>query len=252
MHKQETPSSDVDLQDAGPSARAPARYRRFLPLAALAVGFLAFMAAGGFEYASLDRLAENRDALRSWTSAHPLVAGLTYFAIYTAATAASLPLGTVLTLAGGFVFGTWIGGGLTVLGATLGATLLFVAARTAFSDYFEARLGGVAGRLRHKFADNAFSYLLALRLAPIFPFVVVNVAPALAGVRLWPFVAATAIGIVPGTFVYASVGAGLDVALATGDEPDLGVIFKPQLLVPLLLLAALAVAPVLWRRWRGR
>ena len=248
------PNDPMTTADAETSTgtRAASRARKFAPLAVLAAVALAFVAFGGLDYVSFERLAENRDALRGWTGANPVLAGLVYAAVYAAATAASLPIGTVLTLAGGFVFGTWFGGALTVAAASLGATLIFLAARSALADYFEARLGDVARRMRDRFADNAFAYILALRLAPIFPFVVVNVAPALVGVRLVPYVAATMIGIIPGTFVYASVGAGLDAIIAAGEEPDLAIVFKPEVLIPLLLLATLAVAPTLWRRFSNR
>lgn len=226
--------------------------RRYAPLALLAAAAAAFFTLGGADYVSFDRLAENRDALRGWTSANPLLAGALYIAIYAAATAASLPIGTVLTLAGGFVFGTWIGGGLTVVGATLGASLLFLAARSAFAAYFEAKLGATARKMRDRFKEDAFSYILALRLAPVFPFVVVNVAPALAGAPVRAFFAATALGIIPGTFVYASVGAGLDAVIARSGTPDLGVVFQPEVLLPLLALALLSLAPIAWKRFKLR
>jgi len=233
-------------------ARAPSggSMMRYLPIAALAAGLGAFFAFGGADYISLEALAENRDALQAWAGANLLLAALAYLALYIAATALSLPVGTVLTLAGGFVFGTWLGGALTAVAATVGATLLFAAARTAFADYFRDRLGDKVARTRQKFEDDAFSYILALRLAPIFPFAVVNVLPALAGARLKDYVAATFIGILPGTFVYASVGAGLDAVFAEGGTPDLGVIFQPSVFVPLLLLALLALAPMLWKRFK--
>ncbi len=224
------------------------RLKRFLPLVAIAAGALAFFALGGGDYVSLQRLADNRDALQAWTAERPWLAGAGYVLAYTLATAFSLPVGTVLTLAGGFVFGTLMGGALTVVGATIGAALVFLAARSAFADYFRDRLGDSVRKLRDKFEADAFSYILALRLAPVFPFVVVNVAPALAGVKLRDFVAATFLGIIPGTFVYASVGAGLDAIFAEGGAPDLQAIFKWEVALPLALLALLALAPIVYKR----
>ncbi len=233
-------------------ATAQPAWKRLLPIAVLAAGAAAFFAFGGGEYVSLERLGDNRDALQAWTGAHPLPAAALYTLAYIVVIALSLPVGALLTLAGGFVFGTWIGGSLTVVGATIGATVLFIAARTAFADYFKARMGATVARMGDKFRQDAFSYILALRLAPIFPFVVVNVAPALAGAPLNAYVAATAIGIVPGTFVYASVGAGLDAIFAAGGTPDLGVIFQPEVLLPLALLALLALAPTAWKYLKRR
>lgn len=226
--------------------------KRFLPLAVIAAGGAAFFAFGGHDYVSLQRLADNRDALKAWTVESPLIAGGAYMLLYVVATALSLPIGLVLTLAGGFVFGTLVGGALTVIGATVGATLLFLAARTAFADYFRDRLGGAVRRMRDRFEEDAFNYILALRLLPVVPFVVANAAPALAGVKLRTYVVATAIGIVPGTFVYASVGAGLDVIFAAGGEPALDAVFKPQVFLPLLALALLALAPTAWKRFKAR
>ena len=231
--------------------QAPA-WKRYLPLALLAAAFVAFFAAGGGQYISLEALAENRTALADWKAANPIIAGAAYLLIYTVATAASLPIGTVLTLAGGFVFGTLVGGSLAAIGATIGATLLFLAARNAFADFFRDRVGEALGKMRKGFEENAFFYILALRLAPVFPFFVVNVAPALAGASLRSFVAATAIGIIPGTFVYASVGAGLGAVFAKGGTPDLGAIFEWKVISPLVLLALLSLAPILYKKTTGK
>lgn len=240
-------SADADRAAA---PKAPGRIRRFLPLAAIAAGAAAFFALGGGEYVSLQRLADNRDALQAWTAERPWLAAAGYVLAYILGTAFSLPVGTVLTLAGGFVFGTLMGGALTVVGATIGAALVFLAARNALADYFRDRLGDAVRKLRDKFEANAFAYILALRLAPIFPFVVVNVAPALAGVKLRDFVAATFLGIIPGTFVYASVGAGLDSIFAEGGAPDLQAVFQWEVAVPLALLALLALTPAAFKQFR--
>lgn len=240
------------MSTADPITSKSPIWKRALPLIILVAAFITFFVAGGGKYISLDALAENRTALADWTAANPLVAGLAYLCLYAVATAASLPIGTVLTLAGGFVFGTWIGGSLTVIGATIGATVLFLAARNALADYFRDRVGAALGKMRDGFEQNAFSYILALRLAPVFPFFVVNVAPALAGASLKAYVAATALGIIPGTFVYASVGAGLGAVFAAGKEPDLGVIFEWQVILPLVFLALLSLAPIIYKKISGK
>lgn len=236
---------------ADTASKAPA-WKRYLPLGVLAAAFIAFFAAGGGKYISLDALAENRTALAEWTAANPFKAGAAYILLYITSTAASLPIATVLTLAGGFVFGTLVGGSLTVIGATIGATVLFLAARSAFADFFWNKVGAALGKMRKGFEENAFFYILALRLAPVFPFFVMNVAPALAGASLKSFVAATALGIIPGTFVFASVGAGLDAVFAKSGEPDLGVIFEWKVILPLVLLSLLSVAPILYKKFTGK
>ncbi len=227
-------------------------WQRYLPLAVLAAAFIAFFALGGGKYISLQALSDNRTALTNWTEANPFLAGAAYIGLYIIATAASLPIGTVLTLAGGFVFGTWLGGSLTVVGATIGSTILFLAARNAFADFFRDKVGEALNKMRKGFEDNAFSYILALRLAPVFPFFVVNVAPALAGASLKSFVAATALGIIPGTFVYASVGAGLGAVFAEGREPNLDVIFEWNVILPLVFLALLSLAPIVYTKITGK
>jgi uncharacterized membrane protein YdjX (TVP38/TMEM64 family) len=140
----------------------------------------------------------------------------------------------------------------TVVGATAGATLLFLAARTALGGTLRARAGPALKRMEAGFKKNALSYLLVLRLVPIFPFWLVNLVPAFLNVPLRVYVIGTFIGIIPGTAVFASIGNGLGALLADCRKPDFGVVFQPTILLPLLALAALALVPVLFRRWQGR
>ena len=153
-----------------------------------------------------------------------------------------------MTIAGGFLFGAWIGGLCAVIGATLGATAIFLAARAGLGGLAQ-RAGRFVGKLEAGFRADAFNYLLVLRLVPIFPFWLVNLVPALVGVRLPTYVLATFLGIVPGTFVYASLGNGLGSLV---EEPDLAIIFKPSLLVPIVGLALLALVPVGYKHWRSK
>src|SRR5699024_5254344 len=153
-----------------------------------------------------------------------------------------------LTLAGGFLFGIVAGTALVVIAATLGATLIFLAARTVLARPLRARAGGWIDRVGRGFRQGEASYLLIMRLVPVVPFWIANLAPAFLGVRLSTFVWTTFAGIIPGTLVYISIGAGLGEELARGERPDLGVIFEPHILGPLLGLAALAALPVALRR----
>ncbi len=195
-------------------------------------------------------LGERQQALHAFVAARPDVAACAYLAIYAVAVALSLPGAVVLTLAGGLLFGTVLGGGLAVLGATAGAVLLFLAARYVVGDWLARRAGGLMARIRPGLERDGFSALLALRLLPVVPFWLVNLVPALVGMRLGSFALATAIGIVPGTLVFASIGAGVGDVLAAGRTPDLAVVFRPAVLLPLVGLALLAMLPVVWRRWR--
>lgn len=232
-------------------ARRGGRMRRFLPLAVLLVGFAAFFALGLQHQLSLEVLKANREMLENWVAVHPILAALIFAGIYAVIVACSIPVGAPMTLAGGFLFGVWEGGGLVVIAATIGATVIFLAAKTALADLIRARIGGRIRAMEDGFRKNAFSYLLVLRLVPIFPFFLVNLAAGLLGVRLSTYVLATLIGIVPGTFVYAGLGNGLGAIFESGGTPDLGLIFKPAVLVPLIGLALLSLLPVLWRRRRG-
>jgi uncharacterized membrane protein YdjX (TVP38/TMEM64 family) len=226
--------------------------RRLWPLAVLALGLGLFFAFGLNRYATLDTLRDNRQALAGWVSANELVAVLVFMGVYALMVAFSVPGALVATLTGGFLFGTVVGGLCTVLAATVGATILFIAAKSALGDVLRARAGSSIARMEEGFRENAFSYLLVLRLVPIFPFFLVNLAPAFLGVPLSTFVAATFLGIIPGTFVFASLGNGLGAVFDAGGTPDLGLIKQPEVIGPLLALAALALVPVIYRRLRRK
>ena len=153
-----------------------------------------------------------------------------------------------MTIAGGFLFGTWLGALSAIIGGTLGATAVFLAARAGLGGVAQ-RAGRLVAKLEAGFRADAFNYLLVLRLVPIFPFWLVNLVPALVGVRLLTFVLATLLGIIPGTFVYASLGNGLGSVV---EEPDLAIVLKPSVLVPIIALALLALIPVGYKRWRDK
>jgi uncharacterized membrane protein YdjX (TVP38/TMEM64 family) len=199
-----------------------------------------------------EALRDARFALLDLVAAHPVAAPAAYVLAYVCVTAFSLPGAAAMTLAGGFLFGTLAGGGLAVVGATIGATAVFAAARTALGDRLRLRAGGMLARIEEGFRRDAASYLLFLRLVPAFPFFVVNIAAALLGARPAIFVATTLVGIVPGTLVFASIGAGLGSVFDAGARPDLSVALSWPVLGPLLGLGLLALLPVAWRRIAGR
>lgn len=223
---------------------------RFLPLAAILGALGGAYALGLHEYLSFEVLAENRALLLAWTQEHTALALAVFMFAYVAIVALSLPGGVIATLTGGFLFGTWLGGIATVFAATVGATLLFLAARTALGDALRAKAGPALRKLEEGFQRDALSYLLVLRLVPAFPFFLVNLAPAFLGVSLRVYVIGTFFGIMPGTFVFASVGAGLGAVFDRGERPDLSIILAPPVLLPLLALAALALVPVIWNRFK--
>jgi uncharacterized membrane protein YdjX (TVP38/TMEM64 family) len=225
--------------------------RRFLPLLVLALAFAAIWASGLTHELTWAGLARNQALLSAWVKSHPLLAGTAFVAAYTVSTALSLPQAALLTIAGGLLFGTVIGGTLTVLGATAGACILFLAARSALGEGLVRRGGTAMATVRDALRKDGFSYLLALRLIPLFPFWLVNLAASVCGMRLAPFATATLIGIIPGTFVFASIGAGVGSMLAAGGTPNLSVIFSLPVLGPLVGLALLSLVPVIWKRWHA-
>lgn len=217
--------------------------RVWLGLAAIAA-LLAAHAAGIGDYLSLDALARHRATLTAFVAEHAIASRLLYVALYVAAVALSLPGAAVLTLAGGFLFGAWQGTALTVLGATLGATLVFLLARRVFGDDALARLGPAAERLANAIRRDQVPYLLVLRLVPLFPFFLVNLVPAFCGVRTSVFVATTALGIIPGTAVFSLSGAGLGRVLDAGGTPSLAGILTPEIIAALCGLALLALLAI--------
>lgn len=201
-------------------------------------------------YLTFQALATNRAWLLEQVAANLVVTILAFGAIYVAATALSVPGATILTMTAGFLFGPVLGAAVAVVAATLGATLLFVTARTSLGEAFRHRSEGALARLKDGFGKGAFNYLLFLRLVPLFPFWLVNLVAAFLDVPLRTFVLGTAIGIIPGAAVYANVGSGLGAVLDRGRVPDLRIILSPEILIPILALAVLSLVPVVYRRFR--
>jgi uncharacterized membrane protein YdjX (TVP38/TMEM64 family) len=235
-----------------PNNAAGFNWRRLWPLAVLAAGFALFFATGANEYLSIAALREHRAALASFVADNAMTAALLFMLLYIMVVAFSLPGGALMTIVGGFLFGTVLAGLCVVIGATVGATLVFLAAKTALGDYLRAKAGPALQKMEAGFRENAFSYLLVLRLVPVFPFFLVNLVPAFLGVPLRTYVVATFLGIIPGTFVYAQVGTGLGSVLESGEDFSLSGILTPDVVVALCGLAVLAMLPVAYKWWRGR
>ena len=217
--------------------------RLWLALAAVAVVLLLRFTGLG-SLLSLDTLAQHRETLSGLVAANALLAAAVYTAVYALGVALSVPGAVILTLAGGFLFGAVLGTGLAVVGATIGATGVFLFARIIFGPNALDRFGAPAQRLAEAIRRNAGSYLLVLRLVPLFPFFLVNLVPAFVGVRLPVYVATTFFGIIPGTAVFALTGAGLGNILDAGGTLDLRSVLSPEILAGLLGLAALSLAAI--------
>lgn len=226
--------------------------RRLLPLLLLALALVLALALGLPDYLSLEALREHRIWLAAQVAAHRGTALTIYILAYVTAAAVSLPGAIVFTLAGGFLFGQVLGAIAALVSAAVGATILFIVAKTALGDVLRARAGPWVTRMADGFRKNAFSYLLVLRLIPVFPFFVVNLVPAFLGVALRTYVAATCIGMIPGAFVYASVGAGLGRIFEAGGEVSLDAVLTPEIVTGLVGLAILALLPIGYRKLVGR
>jgi len=242
--------------------------RRYLPLIVLvAVAALVFQ-QGWHKYLSLEHVAANRDALRGFVDAHTLLAVLAYMGIYVGVVALSLPGGALLTITGGFLFGWLVGGLATVFAATIGASIVFLIAKTSFGETLAARAGPWLKKLSDGFSEDALSYLLFLRLVPAFPFWLVNLAPALLGVGLPVYVLGTFVGIIPGTFAFAFLGAGLDSIIEAQQAAfdackaeaagapcsfslDPGSLLTPELIAAFAALGVVALIPVVIRKLRA-
>ncbi len=225
--------------------------RRLIPLAVLVAGAGLFFMLGGGRYLNFSTLADNRDWLLEQVAHNKPGAALLYIAAYVSLAALSIPGGIWLTMTGGFLFGSLLGTVCTIIGATLGATVPFLAARTGLAG-LAARASPMLASIEAGFRRNAFLYMLVLRLVPVFPFWLVNLAAGAAALPFAIFVSATLIGIVPVTFMLASIGQGLGAALDERQPPDLGLLSRPDILLPLLGFALLALLPVLYRLWSGR
>ncbi len=260
-------SVPADRKPMVPPAPAGFRLWRFLPFAIIVLVSAAAIAAGWYEHISPAALLQRRSAIDAFVSHHRWAALAAFAVIYALVVALSLPGGALLTICGGIIFGGLAGGFAALVGATVGGTAIFLVAKSALGEWLIRRAGGRVEQLAAGFRADAFNYLLFLRLVPVFPFWLVNLVPALCGVRLATFVAATVIGIVPATFAFAFFGAGLVRAVA-GQAPayracvaaggtdcrldfDPSAAATPQLIAALVVLGVLALIPVVVRRYKS-
>jgi uncharacterized membrane protein YdjX (TVP38/TMEM64 family) len=246
--------------------------KRLWPLLLLLAAGGLVLAMGWHRYLTLGALAENRETLRGLIEANMVLSLAAFIALYAATVALSLPGGAVLTIAGGFLFGWFVGGVASLVGATVGACAVFLIARSSLGDLLAARAGPFLSRFRQGFQEDAFSYLLFLRLVPIFPFWLVNLAPGLLGVSFATYVVTTILGIIPGTFAYSLAGNGLDSLIEAqqtahqsclakmgpgGQEScpyalDPGALLTPELIAGLVALGLVALVPVVVKWFRRR
>ena len=237
--------------ESPPSRGGPARY---LPLAVILIAAV----AGAVllrDHLSFEALAQNREALIGFRDANYLLTAALFVLAYVAIVGFSLPGAAIATLTGGFLFGVFPGALFNAVGATIGATVIFLAAKHGLGDRLAAKMDaseGAVKKIKDGIRADETSYLFVMRLVPAVPFFVANLIPAFVGVTLRKYVVTTFLGILPGTVVYTWVGAGLGEVFARGETPDFGIIFEPHILGPILGLVALALMPILLKRLRGR
>ncbi len=236
--------------------------KRFAPLGILALALIAFFATGLHKQLSFDAIAINYGQLTTLVEANPILAPLAMLLIYAAATALSFPAAWLITVTAGLVFGWQLASLIVVFGATIGACVLFLAARYALRDFFQSRAKGVLAKMADGFAEDATSFMLFLRLAPIFPFTLINVVPGILGVSLFTFAWTTFVGIIPGVIAYTFAGEGLrsivgvraeacaaDIA-PCGTPLSAGDLVTTQILIAFVLLAIVSLLPIVLKRLR--
>lgn len=232
---------------SGTVAATRSTWAKLILILLLLAAFGLVFGLGLHKYLSFEQVRLHRSALMAYVATMPVKAVLLFIGAYALATAMSLPGGIVLTLTGGFLFGNVIGTAAVVVGATIGATLLFLAARTVLADALREKAGPWLSKMEAGFKEDAVSYLLVLRLIPGFPFFIVNLVPAFLGVPLATFAVTTFVGIIPGTFVFASIGAGLGSIFDAMEEFTLKGALTPQVVTALAGLAVLSLIPVVYK-----
>ncbi len=250
---------------------APPRGRallRALPLLLLLAGLIPVFASGAHRYLTLESIAAHRDWLQTYVDQNQARALGAYLGVYVAVVSLSIPGAALLTICGGFLFGWLLGSAMAAISSTLGAIVIFSIARTSVGDFLLRLAGPRLQALSKGFREDAFSYLLFLRVLPVFPFWLTNLAAALFGVRLRTFALATQIGVVPMALAFATAGAGFDSVLVAQQrvqahggaagrldcdlDIDIGALVTPQLLAALAALGLLSLVPVLLRRFSSR
>lgn len=244
-------NDDVSVSKARSTAKQYAALGRIALVIAIATAIIAAWRLGVFEFLSLETLRMRRGEFSAYVASHRIVSFVIYMAIYATATAMALPGVMWITISGGFLFGLTLGTIGTTLGATSGALVLFLMARYLFAEGLRARAGPFLKRFEEGFTRDAFSYLLGMRVMPMVPFFIANIAPAFLGVRAPLFIVTTTLGILPGVLAYTWIGAGLGAAFDAGQTPDLG-IFAGELAPAFVSLGLLSLAPALVRRLRAR
>ena len=203
------------------------------------------------DYVSLESFRTHYVEIIKFIQSEYYASILIFIGLYVFSTALSIPGALILTMVGGYLFGAFLGALFSLIGATLGASILFIAARSAFGELFKPKIGSSVERMRNELTKNAFFYLLFLRVVPVFPFFVVNIAPAFLNISFSNYFFASFLGMIPGAAVYALMGSGLNETLAPGEGFDIPKV-SLEFLAGLVGLAILSLIPILIRRWKNK
>jgi uncharacterized membrane protein YdjX (TVP38/TMEM64 family) len=220
--------------------------KRYLPLAIIIILVTLAWIFEITDYINLETIKSQRSELLAYVTNNPVLSITGFIAIYIISVALSLPIATLLTLLGGFLFGQWLGTFLIVISATIGATLLFLSARSAIGSSLREKAGPFYKKIELNMNQNSTGYLLFMRLVPLFPFFIVNIVPALFNVRLIPYIITTFVGIIPGTFVYANVGREL------GSIESITDLASKETLLAFTLLGIFALIPTIYKMIQSR
>jgi uncharacterized membrane protein YdjX (TVP38/TMEM64 family) len=222
--------------------------KRLWPIFILALTLAGIIVFDLDDFFSFEMLKNNREMILNWYDKQKFLAIAVFFAFYVLVVTLSVPGVVWLSLVAGFFMGAWAATFLVVVAATLGALGLFLIARYSLAGFFQQKTGAIGRRMEAGFKKNELSYLLVLRLVPVFPFWLVNIVPALLGVSVRTFMIGTFFGIIPGTAVFCSIGNGLSVFFDRGRVPDLKILFEPEIIAPLMGLAALSLIPIIIKK----
>ena len=237
--------------------------RRWAPILIVAALMAGAYFAGLGDMLNLSNLIKQREALGTFVADNLILAAAIYFLLYILLTAISFPGASALSISAGLVFGWLLAGTLTVFAATIGATIIFWIAQSSFGETLKEKAGPMLSKMIEGFKNDGFQYLLTLRLVPVFPFWAVNIVPGLLSMKTAPYVAATFIGIIPGTFAFSYLGEGLDSVIAEQEKMNPGcanagtcaiepsALVTKELLLALFFLGALSLVPMALKKWRG-
>jgi uncharacterized membrane protein YdjX (TVP38/TMEM64 family) len=224
---------------------------QYIPILVLLTVSIISLYFGVHKYLNFETFKANHEYLEAYIAIRPFASIAVYMVAYVVIVALSIPGAGIMTIIGGFLFGQLVGTGVVVVAATIGATILFISAKLASQEILAKKTGPWVEKMREGFQENAFFYLLTLRLIPLFPFVAINLVAAVFQIPLRTFVVATLVGIIPGTFVFLSIGSALrDIALTP--ELSLNTALKPSVLIALVGLAGLSLLPVIYKKMRSK